>query len=406
MMRILTTFPLPELRTLISRRATLPAYETVAETARRAFDAGVTLDDLNEAELLHVCTAARIPLAARTADAARAAIVSAKLSKFPYVADTPKKAAAADAAAPNASDDELADDLTSDDDDSSAASENDEARRAPSRPARSSAAAPPAPPAPAAPASEPVPFAEPKKATLYWAPFEGKHDPVTGAVISRAAREANRRAYALQRGEFLRGEYVAYDGGRLVTRCSDSCDLGTRLLSGAPLSPNYFWTVVGAESTTSFGHARVSFCTVVWESSSGIVAELRPRLNDAMFVSAGGQTVRANFLIDTGSQVSILGKDVADRLALSRQHPSSFRHIIGITGDAVTCPVYWLTATLTQLGDEQVIIPHPFIVSTASESVLGMDFLHFFDLRIRGHHPVTLRPLQRIVSRRADMGMQ
>ena len=240
----------------------------------------------------------------------------------------------------------------------------------------------------------------------YWAPFEGKRDPATGVVISRAARDANRRAYALQRGEFVRGEYVAYDGGRLVTRCSDSIDLGTRLLQGPLLSPNYFWTVVGAETCGGHGHARVSFCSVFWERPSSIIAELRPRLDDVQFVSPSGESARVNFLIDTGSQVSILSKTVVELLALHKQHPSSFREIYGITGDCAFRPVYWLNAVLTQNGDDTVVIPHPFVAGTGEESLVGMDFLHFFELRIRGHHPVTLRPLQRIVSRRADIGVQ
>lgn len=381
------TFPLVELRALVARRATLPACETVAETARRAVAAGVTLSDLKEAELLHVCDAARIPIAARTGEAARAAIISARLSKFRFVEDTP---------APSDSD---AEDATSE----AASSDSDASDAAPVLPP------PPPPPAPLA-AAKPVPrvpFDDSPAATQYWRTLEGRRDATTNVVIARAERIKNRAAYAKHRSEFMRGEYVAYDGGNLVIRCTDTIDLGARLLDAEkPLSPNYFWTVVGAEDVAAHGHARVSFCTVAWEASSGIVAELRPRLDRVQLVSSTKGRATVSFLIDTGSQVSILTKAVATQLSLNNQHPGAFRYIFAITGACTECPVYWLTATLTQLGDEPVIIPHPFVVAATDECILGMDFLHFFELRMRGHHPVTLRPLQRIVSQRADMGVQ
>jgi hypothetical protein len=225
-------------------------------------------------------------------------------------------------------------------------------------------------------------------------------------MISHAARHANRRAYALQRGEFVRGEYVVYDGGRLIARCTDSLDLGTRIIEGPPLSPNYFWTVVDAEHSIAHGYARVSFCTVSWDPRHPILAEMRPRLNHASFSIGDDSVTRVSCLIDTGSQVSILSKDVVDRLKLHNKHPSSFRSIVGIVRPSVACPVHWLTVELYQSGEDNVILHHPFLVSGGEECIIGMDFLHFFDLRIRGHHPVTLRPLQRIISRRVDLGLQ
>jgi predicted aspartyl protease len=132
----------------------------------------------------------------------------------------------------------------------------------------------------------------------------------------------------------------------------------------------------------------------VLERDTGIAAEQRPTVQGVRLTTRGERAVvdGIRFLIDTGARVSVISTAVAERLELRTEFPASFRDIIGLIGVANGCKTHWLTMTVPQLGEPSFSLPHLFVVY-GDQCILGMDALHFFELRMRGQEPVTLRPL-------------
>jgi hypothetical protein len=163
--------------------------------------------------------------------------------------------------------------------------------------------------------------------------------------------------------------------------------------------------VVGAEDA-AVEPAHVFFCDVVFERGTGIIAEMRPHVVGVRLATRGDEHTAADvdFLIDTGSQVSIISAELSRRLHLDDAFVDSFRTIKGAVGHAQLCRCHWLMASFDQSGDVPFDMPHPFLVC-GQHNILGMDVLHYFDFRLRGHQPVTLRPMQRIDSLRTDLAL-
>jgi hypothetical protein len=104
----------------------------------------------------------------------------------------------------------------------------------------------------ATPDSHVVQFPESEDVTEHWRPLEGHRDP-NGFLVSKAARDANRRAYAALRHTLERGEHVVIDCGELRLRCLSSREVGAQIHT---FSANHFYTIVGAEKAFE-GPARV-----------------------------------------------------------------------------------------------------------------------------------------------------
>ena len=114
---------------------------------------------------------------------------------------------------------------------------------------------------------------EPPHISTTWADLEGTVD-VTGVVLSRQAREANRRAYwaAKAEGRFRDGQYVMVDGERVIRVAAtmqameNDWDAATRTMvsiwDNAATRPslNHYWTVVGHEEAKD----RPAECPSAW----------------------------------------------------------------------------------------------------------------------------------------------
>ena len=95
------------------------------------------------------------------------------------------------------------------------------------------------------------------------------------------------------------------------------------------------------------------------------------------YVTAIVRDLPIQLMLDTGAAVSLVRKDVWDRLGgagIFGLEPWAGRHLVGVVGSTV--PVHGATTLEVQLhADKVVIVDFVVVHSLRVESILGLDFL-------------------------------